>query len=132
MSGKPVETINLNNGIVVEIWDHSRVLAGDRWLVSLEARADIPLDMTQLPALEDEDKEKVFQALKKAYSDKIPYRYRQEKHFVDQRERDRIFREFLDLLKSNVLPYLSHKEFARKLVLVKVRELKRKDPRLFF
>jgi len=116
----------------VEVLDHSRVLAGDRWLVSLEARADIPLDMAQLSALKDKDKEKALQALKKAYGDRIPYRYRQEKHFVDQRERHKVFQEFLDLLKSNVLPYLSHKEFASKLVLAKVRELKRKDPRLFF
>ncbi len=130
MGGKPVETIKLNNGIVVEVWDHSRVLAGDRWLVSLEARADIPLDMDYLSDLEH--KEKALQALKKAYGDRIPYRYRQEKHFVDQRERHKVFQEFLDLLKSNVLPYLSHKEFASKLVLAKVRELKRKDPRLFF
>ena len=114
----------------MEVWDHSRVLAGDRWLVSLEARADIPLDMDYLSDLEH--KEKALQALKKAYGDRIPYRYRQEKHFVDQRERHKVFQEFLDLLKSNVLPYLSHKEFASKLVLAKVRELKRKDPRLFF
>ncbi|MBW2027418.1 MAG: hypothetical protein JRI90_19205 [Deltaproteobacteria bacterium] len=72
MGGKPVETIKLNNGIVVEVWDHSRVLAGDRWLVSLEARADIPLDMAQLSALKDKDKEKALQALSKGKAQGIP------------------------------------------------------------
>jgi len=38
----------------------------------------------------------------------------------------------LGILKRNVVPYLSHRDFARRLVASKIRELKARDPRLFF
>ncbi len=130
MRGKLVEMIGLNNGIEVEIWDLSRVLAGHRWLVSLEARVDIPLTPHMLPPTPE--REKFFQVLRDVIGDKIPYRYKQERHFVDEKQKDALFKEFITLLKKNVIPYLSHKDFAKRLVLSKIRELKSKDPRLFF
>ena len=130
MGEKLVETITLDNGIKVEIWDLSRVLAGDRWLVSLEARVDIPLVPEILPS--SPEKDKFFQVLQRVFGDKIPYRYKQERHFVDQKEKDGLFQEFIDLLRRNVIPYLSHKDFAKRLALSKIRELRSKDPRLFF
>ena len=129
MSGKLVEAIVLKNGLKLEIRDHSRLLAGDRWLVSLEAKAQIPLSKAALDSLPD--KEKVFRVLRKIYGDSIPYIYKQEKHFVDQGEKDRLFEEFLTIMKQNTLRYLEHPEFARRLIVSKVRELKTKNPRLF-
>lgn len=130
MREKLVDTIILDNGIKVEVWDLSRVLAGDRWLVSLEARVDIPLDPEMLPPTPE--RQKFLQVLHSVFGNKIPYRYKQERHFVDQKEKEGLFHEFIDLLRKNVIPYLSHKEFAKRLVLSKIRELRSKDPRLFF
>jgi len=70
--------------------------------------------------------------LHSVFGNKIPYRYKQERHFVDQKEKEGLFQEFIDLLRKNVISYLSHKEFAKRLVLSKIRELRSKDPRLFF
>ena len=129
MQERLVDTVELDNGIKVEIWDLSRRLAGDRWLVSLEARVDIPLAPDMLPPTPE--REKFFQVLLKVFGGKIPYRYKQERHFVDEKEKDALFKEFISLLNKNVIPYLSHKEFAKRLALSKIRELKSKDPRLF-
>ena len=130
MSGRLVEIIELDNDLKVEIWDLSRVLAGDRWLVSLEARADVPLAPEMLPPTDE--REKLLEVLRRVYGDKVPYRYKQERHFVDKREKEALFQEFLGILKRNVVPYLSHRDFARRLVVSKIRELKARDPRLFF
>ncbi len=130
MGEKLVDTITLDNGIKVEIWDLSRVLAGDRWLVSLEARVDVPLRPEMLPS--SPEREKLLRILRDHVGEKIPYRYKQERHFVDQRQKDEVFRQFRELLATNVIPYLSHKDFARRLVLSKIRELRSKDPRLFY
>ncbi|HDM09653.1 MAG TPA: hypothetical protein ENF92_03950 [Desulfobacteraceae bacterium] len=130
MSGRLVEIIELDNDLKVEIWDLSRVLAGDRWLVSLEARADVPLAPEVLSSTDE--KEKLLEVLRRVYGDKVSYRYKQERHFVDKREKEALFQEFLGILKRNVVPYLSHRDFARRLVASKIRELKARDPRLFF
>lgn len=130
MAGKLVETVELDNKLTVELWDLSRVLAGDRWLVSLEVRADVPLKAEMLP--ESEEKEKVLELLRNVFGDQVPYRYKQERHFVDQKEKDSVFLQFVKTVKKNLLPYLSHRDFAKRLVTSKVRELKAKDPRRFF
>ena len=40
----------LDNGLTLELWDHSRPLVGDRWFVCLAARIAIPVRAETLPA----------------------------------------------------------------------------------
>jgi hypothetical protein len=129
MSEKLFETIKLENDLDLEIWDLSRVIAGDRWLVSLEARLNVPVEIEHLETLPD--KEKILAILKDTLGREISYRYKQEKFFVDKNKKRDVFRENLERLKQSVLKYLSHQDFARKLVLSKCRELKAKKPHLF-
>ena len=129
MSEKLHETITLDNHLRLEIWDLSRVVAGDRWLVSLEIRIDIPLEIAHLESIPD--KEKVFAILRKAFGEKVTYRHKQEKHFVDEKGKDDVFQSHLERLKDNLLSYLSHPDFARKFVLSKYLELKNRSPQLF-
>ncbi|HIC85572.1 MAG TPA: hypothetical protein EYP06_04660 [Desulfobacterales bacterium] len=132
MQGKLVETIRLENGLQVELWDLSRVLAGDRWLVVLEARVNVPLDETVLDTESNlPSKSKAAKVLRDKFGDTIPYVYRQERHFIDQKEVERLLDEFVCLVRNNLLPYLSHPEFSKRLIISKVRELYQKDPRLF-
>ncbi|MBT9438589.1 MAG: hypothetical protein GAS50_05285, partial [Desulfobacterales bacterium] len=42
MEEKLIKTIDLENGLELKLYDASRKLAGDRWLVSLIARMEIP------------------------------------------------------------------------------------------
>jgi len=41
---KLINTIVLGNGLILEIYDHSRKVAGDRWLVKMVSKVDIPID----------------------------------------------------------------------------------------
>lgn len=107
----------------------SRIIAGDRWLVRLEAGMDIPLSSEYLDSLPEW--KKAFAVMEKALGPGVSYRYAQEKHFVDQRSRDAVFDGFLKTFKENILSYLKHPDFARRFILSRYRELKRKDPRLF-
>jgi len=129
MSEKLFETITLDNNLDLEIWDLSRVIAGDRWLVSMEARLNIPIEIEHLETLPD--KEKMLAILKETFGEKISYRYNQEKFFVDKNKKPHVFKENLERLKESVLQYLSRPDFARKLVLSKCRELKAQKPHLF-
>jgi hypothetical protein len=40
---------SLDNGLTLELWDHSRPVAGDRWQLSLEARITIAVEEANLP-----------------------------------------------------------------------------------
>jgi hypothetical protein len=129
MSEKLFETITLENNLNLEIWDLSRVIAGDRWLVGMEARLSVPIRMEHLEALPD--KEKVLTILKDTFGREISYRYKQEKFFVDKNEKRDVFRKNLERLKESVLQYLSVPDLARKLVLSRYRRLKAEKPYLF-
>ena len=41
MNEKLIRTIVLGNGLILEIYDYSRKLAGDRWLVKIVSKIDI-------------------------------------------------------------------------------------------
>ncbi len=124
-----VEKIDLGNGLELCLLDHSRILAGDRWLVSVEARIEVPLSEVYLDGVKDA--EHILSILKKEYGEKVDYSYIQEKHFVDQKEKDSIFQQFIKNIKDNLLNYLSHPKLAQKILLARYRELKRKAPWLF-
>ena len=129
MSETLVESLKLDNDLTLEIWDLSRVIAGDRWLVRLEARLDVPIHSRYLESIPEG--EKALALLTERFEGVISYRYLQERHFVAKDRKDEVFHEFLEILKSNVLPYLSHSEFAKRLMLSKVREIKAENPQLF-
>ncbi len=129
MPERLIKTITLNNSLTLEIWDLSQVLAGDRWLVNVEARMEVPFLMAQPESLPDF--EDIFVSLKKVYGENIPYRYSQKRHFLDKKEKEEVFQTFLDTLQQDLVPYLSHPDFARKLLLYKYRELKTRQPHLF-
>jgi len=129
MQQNPVDRIKLDNGLFLEFFDRSRPLAGDRWLVSLEARIEIPIDKKYLSRVKNRDN--IMSVLKEQYGEKVEYSYVQEKHFVDEKEKDKIFGQFLKNIKENLIYYLSHPEFATKTLLAKYRDLKRKAPWLF-
>ncbi len=133
MEGKLVDTIRLENGLEVEIWDMSRVLAGDRWLVAMEARVKVPFDESALNSGRPlpGGPRTAAKVLREKFGDTIPYVYRQERHFIDQKEKERLFEEFLRLLRKNLLPYLAHPDFSKRLIVSKVMELYKKDPPLF-
>ncbi len=129
IKGKVIEKIDLHNGLELHILDHSRILAGDRWLVSVEARIEVPISKEYLNGVKDADY--IFNILQKGYGEKVDYSYIQEKHFVDEREKDSVFQQFIKNIKNNLINYLSHPNLAQRILLARYRDLKRTSPWLF-
>ena len=126
---KLIKTISLKNGLELEIYDMSRPLAGDRWLVQIEARLEVDLEAEVFDELEDRDR--ILSVFGKMYGSRIPYIYTQKKHFVDKNEKEAFLLQFIQNVKESQVPYLGHPDFSRRLHLSRYRELKKKDPRLF-
>ncbi|MEE8315822.1 MAG: hypothetical protein V3R70_04660, partial [Syntrophobacteria bacterium] len=53
MSERLIEKITLPNGLILEIWDKSRLMAGDRWLVSLLAKVEVTVLPEYFSTLDD-------------------------------------------------------------------------------
>lgn len=123
------KTIGLENGLKLEIWDLSRKLAGDRWLVSLELRVDVPLMEQNLQSLSE--KEKALKTLRTRYGDKITYKHKIEKHFVSNEQREEVFLTFMDTARKGLLEYLSRSDFTEKFTLATCKKLKAENPLLF-
>lgn len=129
MSEKCIETLSLNDGLKLEIWDKSRVIAGDWWLVQLEGRIDVPLRIEFFDAVPE--KERALSILEAVLGPTLCYRFVRKQHFVDENLKDEVFQGFLERFKQDVLSYLRHPDFPRRFALTRYRELRNKDPRLF-
>lgn len=109
---KIVEKINLPNNLVLEFYDYSRIVAGDRWLVGLLAR--IPIKISEKDFI-DKPKE-IYRNFLKEYGTVIYFELKKERNFIDQTEKDQIFRQMLNELAEYSVSYMGHKSFAKRFI----------------
>lgn len=109
MTPEKIESIELDNGLTLNLFDLSRKVASDRWLVKLEAAIDINVtedyfnDKVPMPVPISEMRAKL--------GDRATYTYQAERNFVDAKDKDAL----LGQLQSNLLAqirYYSHTNFA--------------------
>ncbi len=106
---KLVEKIDLPNNLVLEFYDYSRVVAGDRWLVGLLAR--IPIEISE-EDFADRPRE-LYKDFLKEQGPVIFFELKKERNFIDKKEKDRVFSQMLNELKEYALSYMGHKSFAK-------------------
>lgn len=118
--GKRVEVRELPNGLRLEIWDYSRKLAGDRWLVGMLAQMEIKVGPEHFSDTE------MFEKFLQETGGVIYYRYRKERHFIDQKERHRVFETLKEHFLKAALGYLSHPSFPRRFIQNEISLFERK------
>ncbi len=110
-----IDAIQLENGLELSIYDDSKRMAGDRWLVAIIARIVIPINKTILhgDAMPDRQIETIHNALGK----QVIFEYKMKRNFVDQKEKDAVaLNLWQSYLKSN-RSYLEHPNFGRNIIL---------------
>ena len=110
MNEKLIETIVLKNGLILEIHDQSRKIAGDRWLVKIAAKIDIPIDSLNLDATST--RQVSLNSLKASFDSFIRYEQKRERNFVGEQQKDTILHELVTSFLSSNREYLSHPDFA--------------------
>ena len=120
MEEKLIKIITLQNGLELKLLDASRKLAGDRWLVSLIARIEIPTNDSLLK--EDVSPSLNIDEIRKVLGEKLLFEQKREKIFIDEREKDKVMKEIQDSFLSSLLLYLSYSDFPQKYVLKKFNE----------
>ena len=107
-----LETIMLQNGLELCIYDGSRVIAGDRWLVSLTARMEIPVDQDEM---------------KTVLGDRIIFEKKMERHFISHDEKPKLLSEIKSSLMDAITKYLALPDFPKKYTLKCYREHQQKQ-----
>ena len=125
MEDNLIKTIDLENGLKLKLFDASRKLVGDRWLVSLIARIEMPINDLLLkkdvsPLLNVDE-------IRKALGEKLLFEQKREKIFIDDKEKDEVMKGMQDLFLSSSLSYFSHSDFPQKYILKKFNEKIKKD-----
>jgi hypothetical protein len=122
MSERLMEEIMLPNGLILELWDQSVRTAGDRWLVSLLARVEVPVLPEYFSTLDHSAQ--AHHELVAAYGDPLVFTQVKLRHFVDEKATKDILAELCQRFKDNLISYLGSPKFASLFVLKKYGDLK--------
>ena len=121
-----INTIDLENGLKLNLFDMSRKLAGDRWLVSLIARIEISTKDTLLK--EGSASSLNFDEAIKVLGEKLIFEQKRERIYIDEKEKDEVMKGIQDSFLSISLSYLSRSDFSEKYILKKFNEtIKKRD-----
>ena len=122
MAERLIEEVILPNGLILEFWDNSRIMAGDRWFVSLLAKMEIPVLAEYFSTVEDG--EKAYRHLVDAYGDPLVFTQEKVRHFVDESKTKEVLTGLCRRYKDNLIEYLGNPKFAPQYVMKKYGDLK--------
>jgi hypothetical protein len=120
---KVVQSLDLPNGLVLEILDLSRQVAGDRWQVKVEVRVAVPVKPDFLPGLPAEE----CAALRAALGPEVIFSQIQERNFIDATERQTVLQKFVTDITAIGLRYCSHPEFPTRFLRKKFAEYRERQ-----
>jgi len=115
MKEKLIKTLDLENGLQLNVYDASRKLVGDRWLVSMIVRMDVPV--TEALKKNSSESTENIDEIKDMLGDSVMFEKRREKIFIDKAKKETAFKELCDMFLNSSLKYLSKKIFPKQYIL---------------
>jgi hypothetical protein len=113
----------LDNGLILEFWDRSRPMAGDRWQVVLEARIAIPVGPATLPPdLKGREAE-----ISRALGPEVVFSQRDERTFIAAGAYPATLKEIAARLLTLSPSYFGHQEFPGRFIRKRFREFQEKE-----
>lgn len=106
-----IKTIHLENRLTLNLYDASRKIAADRWIVSLIARIDIPVDPEFIGDNEN------LNDMKHLFGNALTFEKRMDRHFIDTVDKDSQLKNLVTSFSSSTQLYLSHPKFPQKYIL---------------
>ena len=122
MSERLLEKTTLPNGLILEIWDKSHLMAGDRWLVSLLAKVEVTVLPEYFSTLDDG--EQAYQDLVATHGNSLVFSQEKVRPFVDEKEIQDVLTRLCQRIKDNLIAYLGNPKFASLYVLKKYGDLR--------
>lgn len=122
------KSINLKNGLTLELWDKSRSMVGDRWKITVVAQTDIPVEKALL--ISNGSTQGNLDEMKMLLGESVRFEKKMERYFIDEKEKDEITKEIMDSLLESLFPYLSHPQFCKRFIAIEFARAKQK--KLFY
>lgn len=113
-----VETINLPNGLKLTITDSSRRIAADT--IKVELNFQVKIEVLESFFASSDDHQKV----KNALGNELTYEHKTERSFVYDKDEESVRAALLDTFKNNSLAYLSSPNFAKKMALSQLKDIR--------
>ena len=117
-SGRLISQHHLANGLTLELWDHCRAVAGDRWFVLLETRIAVPVKEDTLPPELKPTADQVVNAL----GNEIIFSRTEERNFISLTELPVLLKDMQDRVLKLAPGYFGHPDFAARFIRAKFAE----------
>jgi len=111
-SQKLLSRHSLENGLVLEFWDLSRPVAGDRWQVVVEARVPVAVTADTVPPDLRPQLDRLISVLGKT----LVFSKQEVRHFVPAAAVAALLEQIKDQLLASLRGYLGHPEFAARFI----------------
>jgi len=108
----------LDNELTLELWDHSRPVAGDRWFVCLSARIAVPVRTETLPPELKAHAVQVVDAL----GEEIIFSQEEARNFIAASEAPALLKDMQDRILALAPGYYGHADFAARFIRKKFAE----------
>jgi hypothetical protein len=124
MNDNLMETRHLSNGTTLNLYDVSRRQGADRWIVTMEARLDIPVTEDALPP--EPMNGLPLASVRDVLGPRVVFLSRRERVFVPDDEKDDILTLLRDEFCANAVPYLANPVFPARFIIKQYREVQQK------
>ena len=124
MNDNLMETRHLSNGTTLNLYDVSRRQGADRWIVTMEARLDIPVTEDALPPEPIDGLP--LASVRDVLGPRVVFLSRRERVFVPDDEKDDILTLLRDEFCANAVPYLANPVFPARFIIKQYREVQQK------
>nr|WP_319395743.1 hypothetical protein [uncultured Desulfobacter sp.] len=125
MERTPYKKMDLDHGHCLEIFDDSRKIGADAWVVIMTAIMEIPVERSLFTAAPLSDGE--FDDILSTLGSPIEYRYRLERNMIMDHEKDDVLENLVNTFLENTGKYVANPKFPEKLALKAYRDRVEKD-----
>ena len=120
MEQTPYRKVDFDHGHCLEIFDDSRKIGADAWVVIMTATMKIPVEMSLFTSKLLADNE--FDDILDTLGSPIEYRYRLERNMILGHEKDAVLENLVNTFLENTGRYVANPKFPEKLALKEYRD----------
>lgn len=114
---------NLENNMILTVFDHSKKMAGDRWLIKIICEAEMPVAEEFFARVQEDDL--ALQAeIREAMAGSLTFSAIKERTFVAETEKDSLVESMVADILTNMVIYMNRPEFPEKLFARKYQEFR--------
>lgn len=118
-----LEQRKLDNTMTVTVYDQSKKMAGDRWLIKIICEAELPVDEEFFARVDEADL--ALQAeVREAMGGSLTFAVTKERTFVAESEREALVERMVAEIMTNMLDYLNRPDFPERLFARKYVEIR--------